>query len=517
MSKSPPVVVIDMRRDRPPDDGVEHACWVCLDAHDPHGAAATRTGCACRGSAGYAHLSCLIAAARHKEGSFQACHDAWTTCPACKQQYHGPMELGMAQTRWNDCHDRPEDDEERLSALGALAATLRHTGRGRAALPLRRDLLATLRRISGDEPDNDLKRRNMLRQMLALANQLTDMGDDTAAMPLLDEALPGCLRVCGEDAHETVVCMAALARARSQMGQQATARLMFEQAVRALRHRGAAADVTQFVEVIANAGTCLVVMIGDFQAGNALMAEAAARSRQVFGDGHPMTRNVIGRERQMRQSVADKGSGACACGRIMGLTSRPELNGKEGIVVGFANGRYCLNLDRDGGVPASSTQPLVSVRVKPKNFALAPGTAVIVEGLGSQLEWNGKRGLVKSFDHVEFSYELLFEGRELPLGVQFGCCVLESLAGQEEAAGAELDEAGPVDLGAAVSDSAPEPEAAGGTATMTVVLARYPPSTLNPQPTHPPMHTRSCARPGIWPSQQRFFSCTVSRRVSQRP
>ena len=69
---------------------------------------------------------------------------------------------------------------------------------------MRRDLLATLRRISGDELDNDVKRRNMLRAMVALANQLTDMGDDTAAMPLLDEALPGCLRVCGEDAHETV-------------------------------------------------------------------------------------------------------------------------------------------------------------------------------------------------------------------------------------------------------------------------------------------------------------------------
>ena len=45
-------------------DAVE--CWVCREEADPTGgAAAAPTGCACRGSAGRAHLSCLVANARH--------------------------------------------------------------------------------------------------------------------------------------------------------------------------------------------------------------------------------------------------------------------------------------------------------------------------------------------------------------------------------------------------------------------------------------------------------------------
>ena len=46
------------------DDARE--CWVCLERTDSGDAAAAPTGCACRDSAGRAHLSCLISAARHK-------------------------------------------------------------------------------------------------------------------------------------------------------------------------------------------------------------------------------------------------------------------------------------------------------------------------------------------------------------------------------------------------------------------------------------------------------------------
>ena len=74
-------------------------CWVCLELADSSRAAAAPTGCACRGSAGRAHLSCLIAAARHKT-DIQDRHTAWQTCPTCKQQYTGPMHVGLARARW---------------------------------------------------------------------------------------------------------------------------------------------------------------------------------------------------------------------------------------------------------------------------------------------------------------------------------------------------------------------------------------------------------------------------------
>ena len=88
-------------------------CWVCLEPADTGGAAAAPTGCACRGSAGDAHLSCLITAAQqswkhilnagtastniawHAGGHAHRC--MWLACPTCKQRYGGPVALGLAR------------------------------------------------------------------------------------------------------------------------------------------------------------------------------------------------------------------------------------------------------------------------------------------------------------------------------------------------------------------------------------------------------------------------------------
>ena len=62
---------------------------------------------------------------------------------------------------------------------------------------------------------------------------------------------------------------------------------------------------------------------------------------------------------------------------------------------------------------------------------LMPGTAVIVEGVRSQPEWNGRRGLVQTSDEERGRYELLVKGRTRSLGVPLGCCRLESMVEQE--------------------------------------------------------------------------------------
>ena len=86
------------------DDARE--CWVCLELADTGGGAAAPTGCACRGSAGRAHLSCLISVARHKTDR-QDRHTAWIGCPTCKQYYTGPMDVGLARARWAPLRDGP--------------------------------------------------------------------------------------------------------------------------------------------------------------------------------------------------------------------------------------------------------------------------------------------------------------------------------------------------------------------------------------------------------------------------
>ena len=98
---------------------------------------------------------------------------------------------------------------------------------------------------------------------------------------------------------------------------------------------------------------------------------------------------------------------------------------------------------------------------------MAPGTAVVVEGLRAQPEWNGKRGLVQSFDEEKGRYRLLVRGRAGPLGVRLECCRLESMVEHERqlhaaARRAEVEEAvrGALEARGAATVAEPEPEPA---------------------------------------------------------
>ena len=160
----------------------------------------------------------------------------------------------------------------------------------------------------------------------------------------------------------------------------------------------------------------------------ALQEEAAAMGRRVLGEAHPATQAAEGVLADTRERVSTAPPGACAFGTLVGLGGRPELNGEAGFVVGFDKGRYRVRLMSNCNGSAPSGKPL---GIKPANLALTPGTAVIVEGLISQPEWNGTRLLVKSIDAEQGRYRLLVKGRARPLGVKLECCRLESLVEQD--------------------------------------------------------------------------------------
>jgi hypothetical protein len=72
------------------------------------------------------------------------------------------------------------------------------------------------------------------------------------------------------------------------------------------------------------------------------------------------------------------------------------------------------------------------IGIKPENLILLEGSAVIVEGLDAAPEWNGKRGLVESYDAAKGRYQLLVKGRTKPLGVKVAYCKLKFVAEQEQ-------------------------------------------------------------------------------------
>ena len=91
---------------------------------------------------------------------------------------------------------------------------------------------------------------------------------------------------------------------------------------------------------------------------------------------------------------------------VHGLTSKPELNGQPGRIVGMdsASGRYIVMVQS-----AAATV----VRLQPSNCILNPGLCVRLKGLKQQ-DLNGQRAQVLDVDHSSGRYEVqLSEGRQI--------------------------------------------------------------------------------------------------------
>lgn len=69
-------------------------CYICCEPEGRLRSQQLLRGCACRGThAGYAHLSCLVAAAQYNA-------ESWTVCSTCRQRFTGAVQLGLARARW---------------------------------------------------------------------------------------------------------------------------------------------------------------------------------------------------------------------------------------------------------------------------------------------------------------------------------------------------------------------------------------------------------------------------------
>ena len=103
-------------------------CMFCLDWS---GAAdQLRRGCACRGSAGWTHVSCLVKCAKAARAPLPPVtyFAAWVSCSTCKQWFTGQVQLRLTIALWAK-HARAVDTNfERFSATSEYAAALSAAG-----------------------------------------------------------------------------------------------------------------------------------------------------------------------------------------------------------------------------------------------------------------------------------------------------------------------------------------------------------------------------------------------------
>ena len=164
-------------------------------------------GCACRGTAGVAHVSCLMEQAKILFAEAEENNldwkvkterwDRWTTCSLCEQRYHGVVACALGWACWKTYLGRPETDGIHRMAMNLLGNGLYEAEHHEAALSVREAELSTLRRHGGPADAILCVQGNLARtyEMLGRYEQALDLQRDVYS---------GRLKLNGEEHVETL-------------------------------------------------------------------------------------------------------------------------------------------------------------------------------------------------------------------------------------------------------------------------------------------------------------------------
>jgi hypothetical protein len=188
------------------EDTKGQTCFICTQALHWKTKEGLVRGCSCRGTAGFAHVSCLAEQAKilidaalenNLDDQADKAWMRWYSCSLCEQLYHGVVKCALGWACWKTYVGRPETDKFRQSAMQVLGAGLSEAGR-------HEDVLAV------DEARFEMLRRHgesgqvMLSVMGNLASTYGTLGRDEEALQMNRDVHSGWLRLGGEDNDNTL-------------------------------------------------------------------------------------------------------------------------------------------------------------------------------------------------------------------------------------------------------------------------------------------------------------------------
>ena len=190
------------------EDTKGQTCYICTQALHWKTKEGLVRGCACRGTAGFAHVSCLAEQAKILYAEAldnnlanevkDARWNRWYTCSLCEQRYHGVVACALTWACWKTYLGRPEADNARLNAMSLLGLGLAGAGHHEDELSVREAELSMRRRIGMPES-------KMFSVQGNLANAYTRLGRHEEALSLSQEVYSGRLRFKGEEYYDTLL------------------------------------------------------------------------------------------------------------------------------------------------------------------------------------------------------------------------------------------------------------------------------------------------------------------------
>ena len=289
------------------EDTKGQTCYICTQALHWKTKEGLVRGCSCRGTAGFAHVSCLaeqakILVAEVEENNlgpkvFNARLERWYSCSLCKQRYYGAVWCALGWAAWKTYVGRPETEPVRGFALNQLGLGLSEAERHADALSVQEADLSIMRRIGADE-------RNILATQGNLANTYQLLRRFEEALSIRRDVYSGYLKIHGEENIETIlnannyiVSLFNLQRFKEAKALQRKI-LPVTRRVCGENHEGTLKARLVYGETLYRDPSAT---LDDFREAVATLEDTDRIARRVLGGAHPFTEAI---ERNLRNARA---------------------------------------------------------------------------------------------------------------------------------------------------------------------------------------------------------------------
>ena len=296
------------------DDTAGQTCYICTQAVHWKTKEGLVRMCACRGTAGFAHVSCLaeqakilVAEAVENNLDLKVQNERWArwdTCSLCGQEYHGVVRCALGWACWKTYLGRPEEDRTRCSATNALGIGLHHAGHHEDGLAVEEAILAMMRRLGDAEED-------ILQVQTNLACTYSSLGREEDALRLKRDVYSGLLKFHGKE-HEHTLQAAnnyASSLGRLQRFEEAKALLRRMMPV-ARRVYGESHQFTLKMRKNYAGALCKndAATLDDLREAVTTLEDIERTARRVLGGAHPATSNVEQTLRDARAALVARES-----------------------------------------------------------------------------------------------------------------------------------------------------------------------------------------------------------------
>ena len=280
------------------EDTKGQTCYICTQALHWKTKEGLVRGCSCRGTAGFAHVSCLaeqakilIAEVEENNLGLKALNERWHrwySCSLCEQRYHGVVACALGWACWKTYVGRSEVDWSRLMTMNVLGHGLSTAGHHADALPVKEAQLSMERRIGASE-------HNILVTQTNIANTNRCLGRLDNASRMQRDVYWGRLKLNGEEHEETLRAAYNYALSLSNLKRFKEAKSLLRKSIPVARRvLGESQELTLQMRWNYAAVLCKDegATLADLREAVATFEDAGRIARRVLGSAHPLNVDI---------------------------------------------------------------------------------------------------------------------------------------------------------------------------------------------------------------------------------